>query len=172
MTLGTIKGTALWYNRLCTRRLDGKPFYMRLAPNSLFVPENVPLRIDHNDVHNVAGAGLTFEDDGERLSFRATIPNTTDGRIALWGVRDGTRAGASLGLSIRESEVEEVDGDAVMTVTRARVKELSLVDQPAIRGCAVEEANSEDDQTSDDIDRYIAITRELRWSHWRLLMAR
>jgi hypothetical protein len=78
--------------------------------------------------------------------------------------RDGSCAGASLGFTIRRHEAEEVDGDLVVTVVRARVRELSLVDEPAIRGCTAEVAAGDEDLAGKDIDAAIAVGRELRWA--------
>src|SRR5262245_35469116 len=94
--LGTIKGVALWYDRLAVRRDARGMYFLRVAPGALQIPDDVGLLVGHNDFMQVRGAALAFDDGDDALRFSATIPDSCDGRTAWSGVRDGTRSGASV----------------------------------------------------------------------------
>jgi phage head maturation protease len=133
-----IRGVAVTYGQLAWRKLDGQLFYMKIAPRALSIPETVPLFLMHEAAEEVDGADVVFHDTDDALNFSALLPRTNQGELAVSGVRSGKLAGASIALHFEEFEKEEVDGSLVVTVRRARLTELSLVDQPALRSSSIE----------------------------------
>jgi phage head maturation protease len=154
-----IRGVAVTYGQLAWRKLDGQLFYMKIAPRALSIPDQVPLYLMHEALEEVDGADIAFSDSEEALSFSALLPRTNQGELAIEGVRSGKLAGASIALHFEEFDKEEVDGSLVVTVKRARLTELSLVDEPALRSSSIELVSPEMVRA----DRSIALAKACRY---------
>lgn len=112
----------------------------------------VPLLLHHDDRSLPVGKTVELTETADALRVVARVSDTTDGNDALTLVRDGVLDGLSVGFySLGEQWNSE---RTERTVTRAELRELSLVNFPAYdnaRVLAVRSAQGPDEDDTDEV---------------------
>ena len=104
------------------------------------------------------GSGLVLEDDGQQLTLRAELPDTTVGNDALELVRTRVLRGFSVEfLPVKWDTEKDEDGmpipDGLITIEKAKLRGVGLVDRPAYEDSRVNprERDSMDEQRIQEI---------------------
>ena len=108
----------------------------RIAPGAFMPVGDVILNMQHDRGRPLArtGAGLTFDDDAERLALAADLPVTREADDALALVK----AGVLRGLSVEFRAVAERMEGSTRIIERATLAAVGLVDTPAYPQSEVE----------------------------------
>lgn len=130
-----ISGVALRYGDVAKRR----GILERFEPRALQIPDDVALVVQHDRAAIIARTGpagsLELADNGEAITFRATLPNTPRADQALADVRAGLLRGSSIEF---QSQRERMEG-RTRVISRAMLdSRIALVDTPSYPGSAVE----------------------------------
>lgn len=120
------------------------------APESLTFNKTAKLLLEHDHTRPI-GKLVSYEVSGEGVEATFRVANTMAGEDALVEAADGLRDGFSVGVFVDKFSQK----DGVMVIESARVQEVSLVTEPAIRSARVaasEEALATDIQVSESTD--------------------
>ena len=113
------------------------PFRERIEAGAFAPLGDVHLDVQHRRDRLLArtgGGGLMLIDSPEALRFEAELPDTSEARDAVTLVRRGILRGASIEFASLQERV--VNG--VVSVSRARLGGLGVVDAPAYLGSVIE----------------------------------
>jgi len=115
------------------------------APESLTFNKTAKLLLEHDHTRPI-GKLTSYEVTGEGVDATFRVANTMAGEDALVEASDGLRDGFSVGVFVDKFSQK----DGVMVIEAARVQEVSLVTEPAIRSARV--AASEDNTVPSEAD--------------------
>ena len=115
------------------------------APESLTFNKTAKLLLEHDHTRPI-GKLTSYEVTGDGVDATFRVANTMAGEDALVEASDGLRDGFSVGVFVDKFSQK----DGVMVIEAARVQEVSLVTEPAIRSARV--AASEDNTVPSEAD--------------------
>lgn len=102
-------------------------------PAALYDPDSVGLWESHDSSKILATTGLELTTNADGLAFRFQIDEVSPAAKKIQRcIENSARACVSVGCEIMESEMRPVAGVGVRYITRAKVKEISLVYQGAV----------------------------------------
>ena len=118
--------------------------------------------IENHDMTQLRGVVSTLTDSPQGLEFEATLADTRASRDAVALLQSGAYDSVSVGA---EPITFTTDADGVMTVTKAMLRELSLVAQPAyvdavITNVAATSPDPDPDPDTEDEEMSDAVTAE------------
>jgi|GEM_PF-6315550 len=134
--LKCMDGLATKYDKIVVVDGEKRAFVPGCFEMSLRSNRPIQFLVQHNAPNLVATSrdNLSVIDDPKvGLTFRLRVPNTMVGQIAARMVEAGSRTAMSIGYSIEDDEVHDIAGHRVRLITRADLKEISLVKAGAIR---------------------------------------
>ena len=115
------------------------------APESLKFNKTAKLLLEHDHTRPI-GKLVSYEVNSEGVEATFRVANTMAGEDALIEAADGLRDGFSVGVMVDKFSQK----DGVMIIEMARVQEISLVTEPAIRSARV--AAAEDNTVPSEAD--------------------
>lgn len=128
-----LQGYACLYDTAAYAGGEFVVFKIPCFSSMMFDFDNVKLLIDHDPKQVVATTGLSFETTSDGLAFRITIDEGSPSAAIIRDcLADSERACVSVGCEILQSETKKVAGVDVRYITRASLKEISLVKLGAV----------------------------------------
>ena len=125
---------------------------VQFEPGSIILPDDlsrVKLCLDH-DHRSAIGYAIAAEDDTSQLVMTFHIPEGKTGDEALDSAAKGIRDGLSVGAYPDPDGVRFVNGTRTSHITRAQLREVSLVAVPAFDAARVEHVNAQATITQED----------------------
>lgn len=148
-----IEGVAVPYNDPTEIYERGALFWEQFAPGAFADSiakrgSRVPLLLHHDDRSLPVGKTVELADTADALRVVARVSDTTDGNDALTLVHDGVLDGLSVGFFMLGEQWSQDRTER--TVTRAELRELSLVNFPAYDNARVLAVRSAQDIPDED----------------------
>ena len=135
---------------------------VQFARGAFDVTQKAAKLIENHDMTQLRGVVSTLTDSPQGLEFEATLADTRASRDAVALLQSGAYDSVSVGA---EPITFTTDADGVMTVTKAMLRELSLVAQPAyvdavITQVAATAADPDPDPDTEEQEMTDAVTAE------------
>ena len=135
---------------------------VQFARGAFDVTQKAAKLIENHDMTQLRGVVSTLTDSPQGLEFEATLADTRASRDAVALLQSGAYDSVSVGA---EPITFTTDADGVMTVTKAMLRELSLVAQPAyvdavITQVAATAADPDPDPDTEEQEMSDAVTAE------------
>lgn len=143
----TLSGRIVTFNEVGNTSAGATMF----APESLKFNKTAKLLLEHDHTRPI-GKLVSYEVNSEGVDATFRVANTMAGEDALVEAADGLRDGFSVGVFVDKFNQK----DGVTVIEAARVQEISLVTEPAIRSARV--AASEDNTVPSEADLKVSET--------------
>ena len=115
------------------------------AENSIEFNKNVKLLLEH-EMTKPIGKMISAEVTATGIEAKFKVANTSAGTDALVEAAEGLRDGFSVGVKLNEW----ANNDGAMVISSAKLVEVSLVTEPAIRSARVAEVAASDEEVSEE----------------------
>lgn len=120
---------------------------VRFSKGSIDFSNRVKLLLEHRNTEPI-GFAQKIEERADGLFAEFSVAATTRGNDALIEASQGLRDGFSVGVEVIASK--PVDG--VLTVTKSRLREVSLVESPAFASASVERVAASEPETVEEAE--------------------